>query len=447
MPDRLTVLPGGAWRNWGRSVKAEPKFVARAGTVDEVVAAVRFARERGLPIRPVGAGHSFSAAAATNGVQLDLRWLDGVLATEPLPGGNTLVTLAAGTNLYQLPALLGPLGLALQNMGDIDRQTIAGATSTGTHGTGLHFGGLATRIRRATLVTADATILRVSETEHPELLPAVALAIGALGVLVDVTIECVPAFGIRAVERREPLEQVLDEWDARIAGSDHFEFYTWPHAERAQTKSNTRLAPGEATRPLGRAREWFEDAFMANALYSQLLRAAASVPRAIPRINRFSATHVMAREFSDDSQAVFVSPRTFRFREMEYALPVEAVPEAVREVRALIDRKHWRISMPIEVRCAAADDLWLSTANGRATGYVAVHRFAAERLGGYFREVESIFKAFDGRPHWGKMHTRTAEDLQPAYPRFDDFRAVRDRLDPDRVFGNEYLRQILGDGK
>ncbi len=253
-----------------------------------------------------------------------------------------------------------------------------------------------------------------------------------------------PAFGVEATERKEPLEAVIDEWPERIAGSDHFEFYTWPHADWTLTKSNRRLAPGEPTRPLSRFRAWFDDDFMANTLYSGLLGLGAALPPLVPGINRTSARLVSARTFSDDAQTVFTSPRTFRFREMEYAVPVEAIPDAVREVHALIRRKGWRISMPIEVRCAAADDLWLSTASGRATGYVAVHRFASERLGEYFREVEPILRAHDGRPHWGKMHTRAAADLRPAYPRFDDFLAVRDRLDPDRVFANEYLRGVFG---
>ena len=445
MTERLSVMPGGTWRNWGRSVKAVPTFMVRAGSAEEVVATIRFARERGLPVKPVGAGHSFSPAAATNGVQLDLRWLDGVLATEPLAGGNALVTLGAGTNLYQLPALLGDLGLAMQNLGDIDRQTIAGATATGTHGTGRAFGGLATRIRRATIATADGELLRVSETEHPELLPAVALAIGSLGVLVDVTIECVPAFTIHAVERRERLDEVLDGWEERTRDADHFEFYTWPHADWVLSKTNTRLGPDAPVQRLGRVREWFDDTVMSNGLYSQLLGIGTVIPAAVPGINRLAARLASTREFSDDSQAVFVSPRTFRFREMEYALPVEAVPSAVREIRDRIESRGWRISMPIEVRCAAADDLWLSTAHGRTTGYIAVHRFAGERLGDYFREIEPILVAHDGRPHWGKMHERSAADLRPAYPRFDDFLAARDRLDPDRVFGNEYLRRILGD--
>ena len=401
---------------------------------------MRFAIDHGLPIKPIGAGHSFSPIAATGGVLLDLQWLDGVLAVD---GMN--VTLGAGTNLFQLPALLGPFGLALQNMGDIDQQTIAGATSTGTHGTGLAFGGLATRIRAATLVTAFGDILRVSSTENPELLPAVSLGIGALGILVDVTIECVPAFSIEAVERKETLDVVLDEWLERAAGHDHFEFYTWPHAAGVLTKSNTRLEAGAATEPLGALKGWVDDVFMANYVLSGFLRLGSLVPPPVPGTNKLVTSRASERRFSDRSHAVFTSPRSFKFREMEYALPIEAVPTALREVHRMIDARGWKISMPIEVRAAAADDLWLSTAHGRTTGYIAVHRVSTERLGDYFTELEAIFRAHDGRPHWGKMHQRTAADLAPAYPRFNDFVALRDQLDPQRRFQNGYLRQVLGD--
>jgi len=444
LPDLPRLGRGGTWRNWGRSVTSHPRWVAAVSSVDEVRAAVLFARERGLPIKTVGAGHSFSPIAATGGVQLDISAIDGVLAVERLASGNALVTFGAGTNIYQLPALLAPLGLAMQNLGDIDRQTLAGAISTGTHGTGAEFGGLATRVRGAKLVTADGELLTVSSTEHAELLPAISLSLGALGILVEVTLELVPAFGLRAVERRERLDQVLDEWEARTRSADHFEFYTWPHADGVQTKANTRLTTDTALEPLGAVKGWVDDVLMSNSLYRGLLGLGALAPATIPTINRAAAALVAAREFSDHSQAVFTSPRTFRFREMEYAMPVEAVPEVVREVHRMIDRKRWRISMPIEVRCAAADDLWLSTASGRRTGYVAIHRFASERLGDYFREVEPIFIAHDGRPHWGKMHYRSAESLATVYPRFEDFLAVRDRLDPDRVFANGYLRQVLG---
>jgi len=432
--------PGGRWRNWGRSESAHPQYVATVASVDEVIETLAFARDEGLTVKPIGAGHSFTAIGATNGVQVDLSAIDGVLGVD----GNR-VTLGAGTNLYQLPALLQPHGLALANMGDIDRQTISGATSTGTHGTGSAFGGLATQIRAVTLVTAAGEVLKVSETENPDLLPAAVLGLGALGVVVDLTIECVPTFVLHAVERPEPLETVLAEWSERIAKNDHFEFYVWPHTETALTKTNTRL-PGDAPRhPLGAFSGWFDDEFMANGLYRGIVNLGHLAPGTIPPINRLAVKLSGNREFTDFSPNVFTTNRTVRFKEMEYAIPVEQVPAAVAEVRALIADRGWNISFPIEVRASAADDLMLSTASGRATGYIAVHRFFREDEREYFGAVESIMRAHDGRPHWGKMHRRTADDLRPAYPRFDEFVAVRDRLDPDRLFANEYLTRVLGE--
>jgi L-gulono-1,4-lactone dehydrogenase len=434
-----SIAPGRPWRNWGRSAASDPAFEARPASVDDVLDAVRFARERGLTVKPIGAGHSFTAIGATDGMRLDLAALSGVRAVD-----GTLVTLGAGTFLHQLPDLFAPHRIALQNMGDIDRQSITGATSTGTHGTGAAFGGLATRVRAATLVTADARVLRVSATENAELLPAVALGLGALGVLVDVTIEAVPEFALHALERPAPVDAVLAEWPQRIAEADHFEFYVWPHTDRALTKTNTRLPADAPLAPLGPVREAVEDGFLDNEVFGLLLGIGRIIPVAIPSLNRLATAVSGDREFSDHWAKVFTSPRRVRFREMEYAIPVEAVPDAVRAVRALIDARGWRIEFPIEVRATAADELWLSTATGRASGYIAVHRAAHADPTEYFAEVEAIMIGHGGRPHWGKLHTRDADYLRNVYPRFDDFRAVRDRLDPDRVFANPYLERVLG---
>ncbi|MCU1543279.1 MAG: FAD-binding protein [Microbacteriaceae bacterium] len=433
------VLPGERWQNWGRSESAHPLHVARPASVADVVEVVRFARERGLTVKPIGAGHSFTSIAATAGIQLDLAAVDGLIAVD-----GSLVTLGAGTNLRQVPALLRPHGLALSNMGDIDRQTIAGATSTGTHGTGGGFGGLATQVRAVTLVTADGAILHVSDTENPELLPAARLGLGALGVLVNVTIECVPAFLLRAVEKPEPFDAVIESWRHRVADTDHFEFYVWPHTDRVLSKYNTRLAIDEERHPVGRVAGWWEDRFISNHLFAAILNVGRAAPTLVPSINRLATRVSGHRSYTDVSHEVFVSPRTTRFREMEYAVPFDAVPQVLREIRALIDANSWNISFPIEVRAAAADDLWLSTASGRRTGYIAVHRYYREDPSEYFRAVEQIMIAHDGRPHWGKMHYRDAESLAATYPHHGDFVAVRDRLDPDRVFGNEYLERVLG---
>lgn len=433
----MRVERGGRWRNWGRSHVSHPQHRVLASSPDDVVEAVAFARDRGLPIKTVGAGHSFTDIAATDGVQLDIGALDGVLAVD-----GDLVTLGAGTNLFQLPALLGPHGLALENMGDIDRQTIAGAISTGTHGTGARFGGIATQVEALTLVTADGSVVHLDGGS--ELLPAARVGLGALGVLVDVTLRCVPEFVMRAQERPEPLEDVLDGWFERGASADHFEFYWFPHTTHALTKTNTRLPADTPRAPQSPVAAWIDDELMPNGVYVLMCQLGRLAPGVIPPLNRAANKLVAERTVTDGWHDVFTSPRRVRFREMEYAMPVEAIPDALRAIRDAIDAHGWRITFPVEVRVAAADDNWLSTAHGRQTGYIAVHRYYREDPTEYFRAVEAIAREHGGRPHWGKMHFRTADDLRPAYPRFDDFVAARDRLDPDRVFGNAYLERVLG---
>ena len=433
--------PGRAWTNWGRVEHAHPALIARPTTIDQVVAVVRTARERGMTVKAVGAGHSFTAIAATDGILVDLAGLDGLLAVDERL---RRVTLGAGTNLYQLPALLAPFGLALENMGDIDRQTIAGATSTGTHGTGANFRGLAAQITGAVLVTADGGVLHVDAVRNPELLPAVRLGLGALGIVVELTIQCVPAFLLRAVEHPEGFDEVLDDFAARSKESDHFEFYWWPHTDRVMTKRNTRLPGEESRHPISPFGNFVEERLMSNGALGLMCRVGHLAPSLTPRINRLATRVYGDREYTDHSHEVFTAPRNVRFREMEYAIPLRAVPEALRAVRNLIEARNWRISFPVEVRVAASDDNWLSTAQGRASGYIAVHRHISDDHLPYFREVEAIMRTFDGRPHWGKIHFQDAASLAPRYERFADFVAARDRLDPERLFANPYLERVLG---
>ncbi|MBF0671667.1 MAG: FAD-binding protein [Salinibacterium sp.] len=433
------VLPGRRWRNWGRSQSARPVFVARPRSVEEVVGAVRFARERALTVTCVGASHSFSAIAAAEGVQVDVSALSGLIEADAASGR---VRLGAGTRLHELPALLDPLGLALENMGDIDRQTIAGAISTGTHGTGIRFGGLASRIVGATLVTAEGEVLSIDESS--ELLPAVRVGLGALGVLVDVTVACVPSFLLQAVERPEPLDAVLDEVSERMRGADHFEFYWFPHTATVLTKTNTRLPADAASAPLSPIGRWVDEALLSNGVFAATCAAGRAAPAVIPGVNRLATRLIGDRDYTDVSHLVFATRRSVRFREMEYSVPIEALGAALWEIRTLIDARGWRISFPIEVRATAPDDSLLATSHGRESGYIAVHRYFRDDHHEYFAAVESILAAHDGRPHWGKMHTQDAASLAPRYERFAEFLAVRDRLDPHRTFTNRYIRRVLG---
>ena len=435
------LTPGTTWRNWGRSESVRPLMMASPSSVDEVAAIVRFARDREFTVKTVGAGHSFTAIARAQDVQLDVSRIEGLLGVD-LPRNR--VTLGAGTHLHQLPALLEPYGLALENMGDIDRQTIAGATSTGTHGTGAKYPGLAAQIVALTMVTADGSVMHISETEHPELLPAARLGLGALGILVDLTLQCVPAFLLHAVERPASFSEVLDGFEQRVAAVDHFEFYWWPHTDSVMTKSNTRLPADAERHPVGPVAAFIEDRIVGNAVLALLCNVGRVAPALTPGINRLATLVYGNRTYTDYSYEVFVSPRTTRFREMEYAIPRAAIPDALRDIRSLVDSRGWTISFPVEVRVAAADDNWLSTASGRESGYIAVHRYFRDEHEEYFRGVEQIMRGYQGRPHWGKIHYQDTASLAGLYPHHADFVTARDRLDPDRVFTNPYLDRVLG---
>jgi len=434
--------PGGIWQNWARTAKVRPQRVEFPDTTAAVQRAVTAARARGMQVKAVGAGHSFTGIAVAPGVLLDLTDLSGLVSADR---DRRRVTLRAGTRLHQIPRLLAPFGLAMPNLGDIDQQSISGAISTGTHGTGARFGGIATQVTGATLVTADGELLVVDEEHDPDLLPAVALGLGALGILVEVTLQCVPAFLLHAVELAEDLGGVLDSLDGRVAASDHFEFYWFPHTDQAMTKTNTRLPESAVRRPLPRAGKWVDDVLVGGLAHQAACSLARTVPATAGPINRLSANVWGSREFTDVSHRVFATQRSVRFREMEYALPAANVRPAFEGLRALIDENGWRIAFPAEVRFAAGDDLWLSTAHGRDSGYIAVHRYWREDPTEYFEAAEQILLSHDGRPHWGKMHTLDAAALRARYPRFGDFVALRDRLDPDRMFQNPYLARVLGE--
>jgi FAD-linked oxidoreductase len=432
---------GAVWRNWARTESARPIRVERPSSAGAVQRAVRAAAGSGLPVKAAGAGHSFTGIAVATGVLLELDDLSGLVEVDR---ERRYATILAGTRLSDVSRLLAAHGLALQNLGDIDRQTISGAISTGTHGTGIDYTGLAARVRAVTLVTGDGSLRRISADESPELLPAVALGLGALGILVDVTVECVDAFVLSAVEAPEPFDDTVFAAEARARVSDHFEFYWFPHTDVALTKTNTRLPLESGRRPLPRMRRFIDDDLLANGLYRAVCATGVVAPAVVPTLNRAATRLTGSRRFSDHSHRVFTTPRSVRFTEMEYAVPVAALPAVLAEVRRLIDAERWRISFPLEVRFAAEDDLWLSTASGRESAYVAVHRYYRDAHEDYFRAVEEIMLRHSGRPHWGKIHYLDAERLRPLYPRFDDFLLLRNELDPKRLFANPYLDRVLG---
>ncbi|MEU6000728.1 MULTISPECIES: D-arabinono-1,4-lactone oxidase [unclassified Streptomyces] len=429
-----------AWRNWAGTVSARPAREVTPASVDELTAALRQAKDDGLRVKPVGTGHSFTAAAATDGLLIRPDLLTGIRRIDREAG---TVTVEAGTPLKRLNAALAREGLSLTNMGDIMEQTVSGAISTGTHGTGRDSASISAQITALELVTADGTVLTCSEKENPEVFAAARIGIGALGVISAITFAVEPVFFLTAREEPMTFDKVTSEFDALYAENEHFEFYWFPHTGNCTTKRNNRSAGPED--PPGRISAFVEDEILSNGLFQVVNSVGRAVPATIPGIAKISSKALSARTYTDIPYKVFTSPRRVRFVEMEYAVPREALVETLRELKAMVERSNLRISFPVEVRTAPADDITLSTASGRDSAYIAVHMYRGTPYQAYFTAAERIFTAHEGRPHWGKLHTRDAEYFARAYPRFAEFTALRDRLDPDRMFGNAYLRRVLGD--
>ncbi|MGW4482700.1 D-arabinono-1,4-lactone oxidase [Amycolatopsis sp. NPDC004368] len=429
------------WSNWAGTAKASPQRVHRPRTTTEIAEVVSTISEAGRQVRPWGSGHSFTAIAVAESDALDLTRWTGI---ESADLETHQVTVRAGTTIKQLNAELDALGLAMTNLGDIDAQTIAGAISTGTHGTGARFGGIATQIAGLQLVLADGSVVTCSADERPDLFNAARVGLGALGVITTVTLQCEPSFVLAAQERPEPLEQVLEGFDEFAAACDHFEFYWFPYGKNALVKRNNRQPLGTERKPLSKLRQFVDYELTENVAFGGICRLGRAVPKLVQPLGGFAAQVLSARDYSDLSHRVFVTHRGVRFVETEYAVPRESLLDVLAELRALVPRLENPVMFPVEVRVAAADDVWLSTANGRDSAYIAIHQYVGMPYREYFAGFEAICAQVGGRPHWGKMHDLDSHTLRTRYPHFDDFLRVRKACDPAGTFTNTYLDRVLG---
>lgn len=427
------------WSNWSGEQTCAPARVTTPARIEEVVDEVAAARAAGRTIRPVGSGHSFTALVPTDGVLLSLDRMAGVIDIDP---ERRRARVQAGIPLHALNDALARHGLALENLGDIDRQTIAGAIATGTHGTGARFGNLASAVEALTIVTGTGEVVRCSRDEQPDLWRAARVSLGALGVVCEVELRCVDAFTLRGVDGPAPLDETVAALDDLAAGGDHFEFYCFPHADTALTRTNRRVDGPPAPPPAWRA--WIGDILLTNRLFEAACVAGRARPELIPTLNRAITRAVGCSERVDRSDRIFTSPRLVRFVEMEYAIPRAALPDVLARTRAWIEETGFPVNFPMEIRVGAADDALLSPAYERDSAYLAVHVYRGMRWEPYFRAVEAICDEHGGRPHWGKRHFQTAATLRPRYPMWDRFAEVRDHCDPDRVFANAHLDRVLG---
>jgi L-gulonolactone oxidase len=429
----------GEWANWSGDQRCRPARILAPRSREELAAAVGAAAAAGEKLSVTGSGHSFTETAMTDQTMLRLEALRGVLDADRESG---LVRVGAGTVLADLNEELAGLGLALENLGDIDAQTVAGAISTGTHGTGAGYGNISSRVEGIELVLADGSVRDLTAASDPELLRAARIGVGALGAISAVTLRCLPAFTLRRVDSSHRLADVLDRFDELACSNDHFELFTFPYSDRALVLERNRTA--EPPAPRGRVAAYLNDVVLENWALQALAATGKAMPRAIPALARLAGLVATGGRNQDHSHRIFVNRRHVRFTEMEYAVPREHGPTAVRRVIEWVRANRFPVFFPIEVRVAAGDDADLSAAHERDTAYIAVHQYRGMEWRPYFEAVEAIMDDYVGRPHWGKRHFQTAATLGPRYLRWDSFQRARDELDPGRVFTNAYAERVLG---
>jgi L-gulonolactone oxidase len=426
------------WTNWAGDQRCVPARIETPSSRAELVDAVARATAEGLTVRAVGHGHSFTDAACTGGVLLNMSRLGRILDVDREAGR---IRVESGIGLRAMNEAIWGHGLALENLGDIDKQTVSGAISTGTHGTGSRFRNLSSQVEEMELVLGDGTLYEVSGENHDEL-RAARIAIGALGIVATVTLRVIPAFSIRRKDSPVPLDETLERVDDLADGSDHFEFYVFPHTRTALLRQSERT--DDEPRPRNPLSRFATDVVAENWIMGAIARLGRSRPDRIPGLARFVAERVGRSTTLDRSYRVYASQRRIRFTEMEYAIPRRHAAAAVQAVLEAAERADPGVGFPIEVRFVAGDDSMLSPAFERDTAYIAVHQYRGMAWEPYFRAVEEIMESYGGRPHWGKRHFQTADTLAEHYPAWEDFGRVRRRLDPDGAFRNEYLDRVLG---
>lgn len=429
---------GRKWRNWSGIVQTTPRDVIYPSAIEEIVELVLSCRREGRRLRVVGSGHSFTAVAASDDVLVSLDRMQGIVEVDVAA---QTATVWAGTKLKLLGELLHAEGFAQENLGDIDVQSIAGAISTGTHGTGIGFGTIATQVVGLTVITGTGEVISCTEASHPELFKALQVSIGSLGVIAQVTLRLRPSYKLRYESARVPLTECLARLPELNSSNRNFEFYWFPYAEPCQLKMTNETDEPVTSR---KVRDYLSDVILENAAFGALSGLARRVPALCGTVSRICAASVPVMRKVESSHRVYATTRLVRFNEMEYNLPAEAMADVIREMRETMAREKHRVHFPIECRYVKADDIWLSPAYGRDSAYIAVHMYRGMPHERYFADMERIFLRYGGRPHWGKLHTLQAAQLSQAYPMWEKFGEVRDKLDPDGIFLNGYLRRVFG---
>lgn len=425
------------WQNWARTARANPTRIETPSDTAQLAEIVTRAAAAGERVRAVGGGVSTNAIAAAPGVMVDSGGMRGLRRIDRERG---TATFGAGTRVAEAAALLEAEGLSLLNPTSNTGVTLAGSAATGSQGSSLRRPSASNQLVEATLVTGQGEVLRVGERSNAELWPAVKLGLGAVGIMSEVTVRTGPQHSVTLVESNEPLRRVLDHFEERASAVDHFSVRWMPHTDTAHVHAATNT-PGAAL-----------DGPEPGRIESGLNRLGAglriglvkSFPPLIPLVNR--VTSALQRDRMEETGPVgaLAGRPAVPYASMQYAFPLADLPGMVRELKDLIESRRFHVPFRVLLTVAPADEAWLSTSYGRATGSIGLAMPQGIDPRPLFHEAEAMFLAGGGLPHWSGYHTVRAAEFAHVMPRFGDFLSARDHLDPERRFENGYLRRVLG---
>lgn len=426
-------------KNWARNLQWDPSEVCHPNTEEEIKSIVLRAANTKSKIRLIGTGHSFSPLCQTNHITMTLDNYQGLISTDKQL---CQATVKAGTKLNYLGELLFKEGMAMENLGDIDVQSIAGTISTGTHGTGKEFGTISTQVIALKFINGKGKIISCSKTNHPELFSAAQVSLGVLGVITEVTLQCIPIYKLELLNQKEPLDAVLSNLRERNSTNRNFEFYWFPYTTSTLTKTSNIVSDSDVDK-MNFFNYWSEY-FIENYSFKLLCEYARIFPSAKQRVSKICAASISSVKKILYSHKIYATQRLVKFTEMEYNIPADAYQDAWTEVQKIVNSGKYNIHFPIENRWAKGDDIMMSPSYGRDSAYIACHVYQNKDHKPYFTALEDVFKAYDGRPHWGKINTLNTSDIEERYPLFSEFLKHRQAQDPDGIFVSPYIEKLLG---
>ena len=429
------------WQNWARNVQCNPSSIEHPETEEAVIEIIKNAAAANKRVRVAGNGHSFTELDSTSETMLQLDKLQGLLE---INSEKSTAKAWAGSSIKNLNQQLFDKGYNLINLGDIDVQSIAGSTATGTHGTGLRFGNISSQMSAFTIATADGQLLECSKEKNPEIFNAGRVSLGSLGIITQMTMDVVPSYKLEYVAKKSKLSKTLDNLDEYIANNRNFEFYWFPYTQTVQNKFSNETDKPVKDSAIAR---YINQHLMENGFFGLLCGIGSTFNTSYWPLAKIIGAGATSESKINHSHLIYATPREVRFKEMEYNIPIEHFKEAMQRIVKKIHDEHYRVYFPIECRFVKGDDIWLSPSYGRDSAYMAFHVDNRTPHNPYFKDIENILMEYGGRPHWGKMHTRKADTLSTAYPMWEQFHEIRKKLDPNGMFLNDYLRTMFGEGQ